>query len=443
MSSNTEDLFPALRSRLMARLEECRETREEEILRMIDDLLLQAREEMYIPLSARGELRHMLFNSVRRLDILQELIDTPGITEVMVIGHRKLFIEKEGRLYQWDKQFASREKLEDIAQQIVAGCNRIVNESVPIVDARLADGSRVNIVMPPVALEGPVITIRRFPEHPITMDQLIRLGSVTEEAAEELHRLVAAGYNIFISGGTGSGKTTFLNALSAFIPEEERIITIEDNAELQILGKENLVRLEARGANAEGEMAVTIRDLIRTSLRMRPDRVIIGEVRGGEVVDLLPAMNTGHDGSLSTGHGNSPRDMLSRLEMMFLMGMSDVPLAAIRRQIASAIDILIHLQRFRDRSRRVAQIVEVTGFDTQTGEITTRVLYEFEEEMTVEQEEKNACQKEDGLRRKTGTVIGRLRKRNSLSQTEKLVRAGFSLCGTVPGAGCGDQPAVL
>lgn len=278
----------------MEEIEEYREISDEEIYTKIDDLILTAGRDL--PISRRQELRLELFNSVRRLDILQELIDDDSVTEIMVNGTEGIFYERDGRLQRWEKCFSSAGKLEDIAQQIVARCNRIVNESNPIVDARLENGSRVNIVMPPVSLNGPVITIRRFPEHPINMEELIRWNSVTREAADFLKTLVEAGYNIFISGGTGSGKTTFLNALSAWIPKDERIITIEDNAELQIQGIENLVRMEVRNANAEGRLAVTIRDLIRTSLRMRPDRIIIGEVRGGEVIDLLSAMNTGHDG---------------------------------------------------------------------------------------------------------------------------------------------------
>jgi pilus assembly protein CpaF len=310
----------------------------------------------------------------------------------------------------WKKRFVSQERLEDIAQQIVGRCNRIVNESVPIVDARLENGARVNIVMPPVALGGPVITIRRFPDQPIQMEQLVRWGTVTREVVDFLEKLVCSGYNIFISGGTGSGKTTFMNALSNYIPKDERIITIEDNAELQIQGVKNLVRLEARNANTEGEKAITIRDLIRSSLRMRPDRILIGEVRGSEAIDLLQAMNTGHDGSISTGHANSPEDMLSRLETMVLMGM-EIPLPAVRRQIASGIDIIVHVGRMRDKSRKVLQVLEILGFDSAAGEIRTQVLYEFEEEGEDE----------------WGTITGKLTKKADLSRQLKLQRAGYHI----------------
>lgn len=285
-----EEKFAHLRSRLMERLEEYREIQDEEIYRKIDELILESGFGFYIRLSERNAVRKELFNSVRRLDILQELVDDNSVTEIMINGTDGIFIERNGRLLEWEKRFTSVSKLEDIAQQIVAKCNRIVNESVPVVDARLENGARVNIVMPPVALNGPVITIRRFPDHPIRMEELIRWGAVSDDAVEFLEKLVKSGYNIFISGGTGSGKTTFLNALSSFIPKEERIITIEDNAELQIQGIRNLVRMEARNANAEGELAVTIRDLIKSSLRMRPDRILIGEVRGSEVIDLLQAI---------------------------------------------------------------------------------------------------------------------------------------------------------
>ena len=403
----TEEIYEKLRHRLLEEMEERREISDEEICREIDDLILE--EKQALPLSVRVELRRQLFNSVRRLDILQELIDDDSVTEIMVNGTEGIYLERAGRLMRWDKKFTSVGKLEDIAQQIVAYSNRIVNESTPIVDARLENGSRVNIVMPPIALNGPVITIRRFPDHPLGMEELIRCNSITAEAADFLKSLVKAGYNIFICGGTGSGKTTFLNALSSWIPPQERIITIEDNAELQIQGISNLVRMEARNANAEGRLEVSIRDLIKTSLRMRPDRIIIGEVRGGEVIDLLSAMNTGHDGSLSTGHGNSPRDMLSRLETMALFAGIELPLAAIRRQIASALDILVFLGRFRDRSRHVIQIVEVLGYNTASNEIQTRVLYDFEE--TGESAD--------------GKVLGQLVMRNPLKNIQKLQRAGL------------------
>lgn len=405
-----EKKFTILRERLMENLENHREIRDEEIYQTIDELILQTGFEFYIRLSDRNDLRKELFNSVRRLDILQELIDDNSVTEIMVNGTDGIFVERDGRLQLWEKSFFSKERLEDIAQQIVGKCNRIVNESVPIVDARLENGARVNIVMPPVALNGPVITIRRFPDHPIQMEQLVRWGTVSREAVGFLEKLVCAGYNIFISGGTGSGKTTFMNALSNFIPKEERIITIEDNAELQIQGVKNLVRLEARNANTEGEKEITIRDLIKTSLRMRPTRILIGEVRGSEAIDLLQALNTGHDGSISTGHANSPQDMLSRLETMVLMGM-EIPLSAVRRQIASGIDIIVHLGRLRDKSRKVLQILEILGYDSRKDEIQTQVLYEYEEEG------EDAC----------GSIRGGLVRRRELSRRQKLQRAGYQI----------------
>ncbi len=358
----------------------------------------------YLSLKRKEELRRELFNSVRKLDILQELIDDDTITEIMVNGTEGIFYEREGRLWSWEKQISSREKLEDMVQQIAGRCNRIVNESTPIADARLPDGSRVSLVLSPAAINGPVITIRRFSREPIQMEHLLAMGAVTEEAAEFLERLVRAGYNIFISGGTGSGKTTFLNALSDFIPKEERIITIEDNAELQIRGVANLVRLEARQASIDGKHEVTIRDLIRASLRMRPDRIIVGEVRGEEALDMIQAMNTGHDGSLSTGHGNSPRDMLSRLETMVLMGL-ELPLGAIRRQIASAIDVMVHLGRMRDRSRKVLEILELVGYDEEKGTIVTNTLFSMETT--------------------ADNHMGMLTAKNPMVCTGKLKRAGF------------------
>ena len=379
---------------------------DQEIYRQIDDLILEETRNRYVSLRRKEALRTELFNSIRKLDILQELIDDDSVTEILVNGTEGIFLERNGRLLCWEKKITSKEKLEDMVQQIAGRCNRIVNESVPVADARLSDGSRVSLVLPPVALNGPVITIRRFPKNPIHMDRLVELGAVTTEAAAFLRALVRSGYNIFISGGTGSGKTTFLNALSDFSPKEERIITIEDNAELQIQGAENLVRLEARQANTEGKNSVTIRDLIKASLRMRPDRIVVGEVRGEEALDMIQSMNTGHDGSLSTGHANSPRDMLSRLETMILMAM-ELPLSAIRRQIASAVDILIHLGRMRDRSRKVMEIVEITGYDRASGEITERTLFQLEE--TKEQ------------------PMGVLVRKQELLHVEKLNRAGIVL----------------
>ena len=400
--------FLECRDALMERLEFGRDLTDDEVWQIIDDLISDSDPARRMPLKDRWQMRTQLFNSVRRLDILQELIDDDSVTEIMVNGTNNIYIERAGHLMQWDKRFTSREKLQDIVQQIAAGCNRVANESVSIVDARLKNGARVNIVMNPIAIEGPVITIRRFPDHPISMPQLIAWNSVSLEAAEFLEKLVRAGYNIFISGGTGSGKTTFLNALSNYIPKDERIITIEDNAELQIQGVRNLVRLEARRPNAEGQGEITIRDLIKSSLRMRPDRIIVGEVRGDETIDMLQSLNTGHDGSLSTGHGNSPKDMLSRLETMVLMGL-EIPVAAIRRQIASGIDIMVHLSRMRDKSRKVQEILEIDGYDIRTGEIMTHPIFEYE--ITGEDH--------------SGRLKGELRKVGNLNHTGKLKKAGI------------------
>ncbi|MDO5541008.1 MAG: CpaF family protein [Eubacteriales bacterium] len=399
--------FQELHRWLMDGLDTTREIQDEEIYELIDNLLLEKTSGRYRSLSRRDELRTELFNAVRKLDILQELVDNDEVTEVMVNGLDGIFIERSGRVMRWNKRFYSREKIEDLVQSIAGRSNRIVNATVPIVDARLENGARVNIVLPPVALNGPIITIRQFPKNPISMRQLVAWGAVTQEAVDFLRNLVIAGYNIFISGGTGSGKTTFLNALSDFIPKDERIITIEDNAELQIQGVANLVRLEARKENTQGEHAISIRDLIRSSLRMRPDRVIVGEVRGEETIDMIQAMNNGHDGSLSTGHGNSPRDMLARLETMVLMGI-ELPVSAVRRQIASGIDILVHLGRMRDKSRKVLEIVEITGYRYETEEILTNTLFEFEEG-----------------KRGGDKLDGKLVKKAELMQTKKLERAGI------------------
>jgi pilus assembly protein CpaF len=327
-----------------------------------------------LPLKEKVKLRQELFYSIRKLDVLQELIDDESVTEIMVNGPDAIFVERGGGLSRWNKTFTSKEKLEDVIQQIVGKCNRVVNESMPIVDARLENGARVNVVIPPVALNGPILTIRRFPDTPITMEKLVALGSLPKECAEFLKKLVEARYSMIIGGGTGSGKTTFLGALSEYIPKDERIITIEDSAELKIQGIDNLVRLEAKMANIEGASSVSIRDLIRSALRMRPDRIVVGEVRGGEAVDMLQALNTGHDGSLSTAHANSSKDMLSRLETMVLMGV-ELPLEAIRMQIASGVDILVHLGRRRDKSRKVLEITEVCGFEN--GEIKIQPLYQW------------------------------------------------------------------
>ena len=372
----SRETFRELRQRLMEKLDLCRELSDQEILDAIDELVLNHMRDSHISLKEKVQLRQELFYSVRKLDVLQELIEDETVTEIMVNGPDSIFVEQGGKVRKWHKSFTSRERLEDVIQQIVGKCNRVVNESMPIVDARLENGARVNAVIRPVALDGPILTIRRFPDKPITMEKLIELESLPEECADFLEKLVKARYSMVIGGGTGSGKTTFLGALSEYIPGDERIITIEDNAELKIQGIPNLVRLEARMENGNGASAVTIRDLIKTALRMRPDRIIVGEVRGAETLDMLQALNTGHEGSLSTGHANSCRDMLSRLETMTLMGV-DLPLEAIRRQIASGVDILIHLGRMRDKSRKVLEITEVCGFEG--GEIRLQPLYQWQE----------------------------------------------------------------
>lgn len=395
-----------LYEQVMMRIDMTKQTGEEELRELIRKILDEASREEYIPLAEKIQLSRELFNSFRRLDILQDLIEDDTITEIMINGTENIFYEKEGRIFRSDRRFLSENRLLDVIQQIVGESNRYVNESSPIVDARLNDGSRVNVVLRPAAVNGPIVTIRKFPKEAVTMEQLIELGSITREAAEYVKMLVRAKYNIFVSGGTGAGKTTFLNAMSDFIPKDERIITIEDNAELQIRGVENLVRLEARNANLEGEGAITIRDLIRSALRMRPDRIIVGEVRGDETVDMISsAMLNGHSGSMSTGHANNPADMLYRLETMMLMGI-DLPLAAIQRQIASALDIIVHLGRLRDKSRKVLQIEEILGY--QDGEISTRTLFEFREEENVD-----------------GKIKGSLMKVSEMANCRKLLDAGY------------------
>ena len=353
-----QKLKQQLQETVRQRMDMSSELSDAQIGEIIDSVIMEKSREVYMSAVTKLTLRQELFNAIRRLDLLQELIDDKTVTEIMVNGADAIFYERDGRIYTWDRHFESREKLEDVIQQIVSRSNRQVNESIPIVDARLKDGSRVNVVLDPVALNGPILTIRKFPEEAITMEDLIRWESISQEAAEYLKVLVKAGYNIFISGATSTGKTTFLNVLADYIPKTERVITIEDSAELQIHGIENLVRMEVRQADGDGVSNVTLRDLIRTSLRMRPDRIIVGEVRGEEALDMIQSMNTGHDGSLSTGHANSPQDMLSRLETMALFA-SDIPIQAIRKQIASSIDIIVQLERLRDRSRRVTAIAEV------------------------------------------------------------------------------------
>ncbi len=351
---------------------------DEELAERIDQIVTDRLKDIYCPIETKVSISQQVYSSIRGFGLLDSIISDDSITEVMINGPEKIFIEKKGRLTRLDKKFESQRKLEDVIQRIVGLAGREVNQANPICDTRLPDGSRVNVVLPPIALCGPTITIRKFSKEPMTINKLIEYGSITQEIADKLELLVKAKYNIFISGGTGSGKTTFLNALSNFIPKDERIITIEDSAELQITGIDNLVSLETRNANASGAGQVTIRDLIKSSLRMRPERIIVGECRGGEALDMLQAMNTGHDGSLSTGHANSTEDMLSRLETMVLQGADGLPLEAIKQQIASAVDIIIHLSRLRDKSRKTMAITEVVGI--KNGEIELNPLYEFKED---------------------------------------------------------------
>lgn len=397
-----EELRKHLREEVVNSFDYSEEITEEDLYRRIDQVIMQAAKESFLTLEKKEKLRRELFASIRGLDILEEILREEDVTEIMINGAEHIFLEEKGKMHRWSGKFESRQKLEDIVQLIVARANRIVNEANPIVDARLADGSRVNVILPPVALNGPIVTIRKFSKEPFTMERLLEIGAITPEAAEFLKLLVEAKYNIFICGGTGSGKTTFLNALTAFIPGNERIITIEDAAELKVNGVENLVRLEVRNKNTEGTGEISIRELIRASLRMRPDRIIVGEVRGAETIDMLQAMNTGHDGSLSTGHGNSIPDMLDRLETMVLLG-TDIPLTAARRQIASAIDVMVHLGRLRDGRRCVLEISEILG--CRDGEIEKNPLFVFQED----------GEGTTGALRRTGAVF---------VQQTKLKRAG-------------------
>ena len=401
-----EELFFELKQKVYEKLDINLDVSDEDLYKVIDVCIYEISQHRAISVHNRELLRQQLYNSIKRLDILQELLEDDDITEIMINGKDDIFLERNGHITKWDKSFENEERLEDIAQKIASLSNKIVNISSPIADTRLEDGSRVSIVLPPVALNGPIITIRKFYKDALTMEKLIETGSLTQEAADFLKMAVKSKYNIFISGGTGSGKTTFLNALSEFIDNDERVITIEDAAELQINHVKNLVRLEARDANIEGKNEVTIRDLIRASLRMRPDRIIVGEVRGKETLDMVQAMSTGHDGSLSTGHGNSPKDMMTRLETMILMGI-DMPVAAIRQQLTSAIDIIIHLGRLRDKTRRVLQIAEVVGVSS--GEVKFNKLFEF-----AENAESN------------GRVLGELKATgNKLVNTQKMYFAGY------------------
>ena len=420
VKDNYQLLKRTLQNELMKILEMGGEWSDEEIMNQIDDLIVSASKSIYLSGYRKLMMKQELFNSVRRLDLLQELVDDKEISEIMVNGAGDIFYERNGYMYRWEKSFDSNEKLEDVIQQIVAGANRQVNEASPIVDARLSDGSRVNVVLKPIALNGPILTIRKFPEKPMDMDGLIREGTITQEAADYLKKLVKAKYNIFISGGTSTGKTTMLNALMQYVPMSERVITIEDSAELQIHNIHNLVKLEARSATVDGEHQVSIRDLIKSAMRMRPDRIIVGEVRGVESVDMIQAMSSGHDGSISTGHAGSAEEMLSRLETMILMG-TEIPLIAVRKQIASAIDIVIQLEKLRDKSRRVTEITEVVGFED--GEIKLNPLFVFKENV-----ENNMIREEIEYMGETARVSGNLvASGNRLIHRKKLSAAAIKL----------------
>lgn len=381
----------------------------EELQEKVEEIVSDRLSGIYCSIDQRVEIVEEVYSSIRGFGLLDTIISDDSITEVMINGAENIFIEQNGRLFKLDKQFESQRRLEDVIQRIVGLAGREVNQANPICDTRLPDGSRVNVVLPPIALCGPTLTIRKFSKTPMTIEKLIEYGSLTQEIADKLELLVKAKYNIFISGGTGSGKTTFLNALSNYIPKDERIITIEDSAELQITGVENLVSLETRNANASGAGQITIRDLIKSSLRMRPERIIVGECRGGEALDMLQAMNTGHDGSLSTGHANSTQDMLSRLETMVLQGAVGLPLEAIRQQIASAVDIIIHLSRLRDKSRKTMAITEVVGYEN--GKVILNPLYTFVED------ENSTLEKVSGSLMRTD---------NKMQNIFKLQLAGFN-----------------
>lgn len=399
-----EDIKIRVKKTVMDSLDLSGEIRDEDVGKLIDASIAQESINTFIPIKEKLALRNEIFNSIRKLDVLSDLLEDESITEIMINGPNNIFYERDGNIYKSDKCFESGERLMSVIQQMVGEANRMVNETNPIVDIILKNGSRVNVVLKGISVEGSAVTIRKFSKKMMGMEKLIEINAINRETAEFLEKLVKAGYNIFISGGTGAGKTTFLNALSEYIPDDERVITIEDSAELQ-LKKPNLVRLEARNANIEGRNQITIRDLIKTSLRMRPDRIVVGEVRDSAAIDMLQAMNTGHDGSLSTGHANSGHEMLLRLESMVLMG-ADLPLKAVRQQIASAIDIVIHLGRMRDKSRKVLEIREVLGVEND--EIVTRELYKFAESEN------------------SGAVVdGELQKLNDLKNVNKLISAGL------------------
>ena len=399
------ELYEELKSQILQRVDLSREVSDEEMQELIDEVILDCGKEKRLSLNEKCRLKKELFYALRKMDMLQELLEERSVTEIMVNGTDGIFLEREGRLHRWDKKFTSEERILDIIQQIAGACNRTVNESQPIVDARLKNGDRVHIVLPPVAVNGPIITIRRFPDEPVTMQKLLELESISEEEAEFLKNAVRAGYSLLIAGGTGSGKTTFLNALSEYIPEDERVVVIEDTAELQIRTVQNLVRLETRSAGLEDCREITIRDLIRASLRMRPSRIIVGEVRGGEAFELLTCLNTGHDGSISTCHANSTQDTITRLETMVLMGM-ELPLQAIRRQIASGVDLIVYLGRLRDKTRRLLEITEVTGMEGD--QIGLNPLFLFRETGEV-----------------SGKVCGVQERTGEMKHIEKFQRAGL------------------
>lgn len=394
-----------IRQEVMNEIDLSYDVSDEEILELIKNKIIEKSRLVPVSLGERRIIQTHVFNSLRKLDVLEDLLADEEITEIMINGPENIFIEKNGKVIHTNERFSSEEKLNDIIQSIVANSNKIVNESNPIVDTRLADGSRVNIVLKPAAVDYAILSIRKFPKEQMTMERLKSFGSISGEQIEFLKKLVASGYNIFVSGGTGSGKTSFLNALGEFIPADERVITIEDSAELQLKNVENLVRLEARNANLEGKNEISIRDLLKSALRMRPDRIIVGECRGAEALEMLQAFNTGHDGSCSTGHSNSCKDMLSRLETMVLMG-AEIPLPAIRQQIASGIDIIVQLGRLRDKSRKLLEITEVEGL--KNGEIKLNPLFQYKE-----------------LSEENGRIIGEWQKVGSLIHTEKLASNGI------------------
>ncbi len=409
LSDKEKKMAGSIRQKVLETLEYEGEASDERIEELVSKTISEEMKNDFLPYHRRIMLGQEIFNSLRKLDILQNLIDNPAITEIMVNGPEAIFVEENGRIRRINQQFDSEEKLKNIIQTVVGKCNRVVNDMSPIVDARLENGSRVNVVLNPIALNGPILTIRRFPENPFDMQKLEELGAVTREAAYFLEKLVIAGYNILVSGGTGSGKTTFLNALSGYIPKDERIITIEDSAELQLLGIDNLIRMETKNANTEMGKAITIRDLIKTSLRMRPDRIIVGEVRGEEAMDMIcSAMNCGHDGSMSTVHSNSAVDTLLRVETMILMA-AQIPVQAIRRQVSSGIDIIVHLGRLRDKTRKVLEIMEITGMEEES--IKVNPLFEFRESGGTSSER----------------VVGNLVKVGEIKNVAKMQAAGLTV----------------